>query len=104
MRETLFLAAAQVTCIIGMGWLALAMQSHWEQVRKDAHSRKSSMVLRWLGAAMLVVSLGLCLAADHASMAILVWVMVLAASALVIAFTLTWRPQWLRVLSWGRHG
>jgi hypothetical protein len=32
-------------------------------------------------------------------MAMLVWVMGLAASALAIAFTLTWRPMWLKVLT-----
>jgi hypothetical protein len=39
----------------------------------------------------------LCLNADHVSMASLVWVMSLAASAMVVAFTLTWRP---RALAW----
>jgi hypothetical protein len=31
-------------------------------------------------------------------MAALVWVMGLAAAALAVAFTLTWRPRWLMVL------
>jgi len=48
---------------------------------------------------MLAISLGFCLTADHASMAALVWVMGLAASALAIAFALTWKPQWLRVMA-----
>ena len=43
-------------------------------------------------------SLGLCLAVDHASMAALVWVMALAAAALVVAMALSWRPHWLRLL------
>ena len=54
--------------------------------------------LRLLGTVGLGASLALCLAVDHASMAALVWVMGLAASALAVAFTLTWRPRWLAAL------
>ena len=49
----------------------------------------------------LLASLLLCLRADHASMAVLVWVMSLAAAALLVAFTLAWRPHWLRWFWWG---
>ena len=41
----------------------------------------------------------LCLGADHATMAVLVWFMALAGAALAVAFTLSWRPQWLRFLA-----
>lgn len=99
MREAVFLAAAQLTSLFGMAWLALAMQSHWEQVRNDALLPKTAVRLRTQGALMLAISLGFCLTADHASMAALVWVMGLAASALAIAFALTWKPHWLRVMA-----
>jgi hypothetical protein len=49
-------------------------------------------LLRGLGATALAASLALCLAVDHVSMASLVWVMTLAASALVVALTLSFRP------------
>ena len=63
----------------------------------------TARILRVFGALALAVSLALCLAVDHASMASLVWVMALAAAALAVAFTLTWRPRWLRVLvAWAR--
>jgi hypothetical protein len=40
--------------------------------------------------------------ADRASMAVLVWLMLLAGTAPLIAFTLAWRPQLLRLLwPWG---
>jgi hypothetical protein len=58
-------------------------------------SRGTERVLRGLGALALMAALVLCLAADHASMAVLVWVMTLAGAALTIAFTLTWRPRLL---------
>ncbi|KOC19785.1 hypothetical protein GL58_17320 [Comamonas testosteroni] len=99
MREAIFLGAALITSLIGMGWLSLAMDTHWQQVRSEPISPSTTVRLRILGALLLTSSLGFCLAADHASMAMLVWVMGLAASALAIAFTLTWRPTWLKVLT-----
>ncbi|WP_211234541.1 DUF3325 family protein [Solimonas soli] len=59
--------------------------------------------MRALGGAGLVASLLLCRAADHPSMAVLVWLMPLAAAALIVTFTLSWRPRWLGWLApWGR--
>lgn len=101
MREALFFAAALITGLIGMGWLSLAMDTHWQQVRSDPIANPTTVRLRSLGSLLLATSLGFCLAVDHPSMAILVWVMGLAASALAIAFTLTWRPKWLIFLTLG---
>lgn len=97
----LLLTAALLVCLAGMACLALAMEVHWEQVRADAPlSRGGVWRLRALGALALGSGLMLCLAVDHASMATLVWVMALAVAALLVALTLTWRPQWLRALAW----
>lgn len=97
--HALLLLAALVAAVAGMGWFALAKDVHWEQVHGDTPQTPGKIrLLRALGALGLAVSLGLCLAVDHASMASLVWIMALAAAALAIAFTLTWRPQWLRWL------
>ncbi len=99
MPDAMMLAAALAASVLGMAWLALAMETHWEQVRGTAPlSARTVRALRLLGAAGLAASLALCLAVDHASMAALVWVMGLAASALAVAFTLSWRPRWLMVL------
>ena len=99
MREAAMLAAALGAAIAGMGWLALSMEPHWHQVRGGQPlSRGIAGGLRLLGALALLASLLLCLRADHASMAALVWVMALAAAALIVAFTLTWRPRWLAPL------
>lgn len=99
MPDAVLHAAALAASVLGMAWLALAMEVHWEQVRgTTALPARTARALRWLGAAGLATSLALCLAVDHASMAALVWVMGLAAAALAVAFTLTWRPRWLVVL------
>lgn len=91
------LVAALVASLCGLGWFALAMEPHWKQVRGDAAGSRPVLALRVLGAMALSASLLLCLQVDHVSMASLVWVMALAAAALIIAFTLAWRP---RALAW----
>lgn len=97
MHEALLLGAALLAALAGMGWLALAMQVHWEQAC-GAAVQAPARLLRVLGALALAGSLGLCLVVDHASMAALVWVMALAAAALAVAMALSWRPRWLRIL------
>lgn len=98
MPDALVLLLALAASTVGMGWFALSLEAHWEQVRGTApRSTALAAGLRWLGAAALAAALALCLAVDSASIAVLVWLMSLAAAALAIAFTLTWRA---RTLDW----
>lgn len=92
-------SAALLSSVAGMGWLALSMQAHAQQVWGGIPASTTSRVLRWIGIAGLAAALGLCLVVDHASMAVLVWVMALAGASLLVAFTLTWHPRWLRALA-----
>ncbi|GGK10108.1 DUF3325 domain-containing protein [Luteimonas terricola] len=94
-----WLLAAAACALSGMGWLALAMPGHAAQAWGGVSAPRSLRVLRRAGACALALALGGCLAADHASMAVLTWVMLLAASAAVTAFVLAWRPRWLRHLA-----
>lgn len=98
MDKVVLLSAAIAVCICGMAWFALSLDAHWRQLRAKSASPALVRQLRLLGWISMVTSLCLCLAADHASMASLVWVMTVAASALVVAFTLTWRPRLLAPL------
>ncbi len=94
---------ACLAALAGCAWLALAMEGHWQQVHARAGPAPAvQWLLRVLGAAGLLVSLGLCFAADRPSMAVLVWVMLLAAGASSVAMALAWRPTWLRCL-WPVH-
>lgn len=96
MAEGLLLAAALLCQVCGMGWLALSMPVHWRQVRATpARADHTPRMLRGLGSLALLASLLLCLRADHASMAALVWVMSVIPAMLLVAFTLAWRPRWL---------
>ena len=100
MFEALLLSLAALSAFAGMAWLALSMEVHWQQVAgtKRALPRARRNGLRLAGALGLLASLALSLAADHASMAALVWVMLLALSAFVVAMLLSWRPRLLRDL------
>jgi len=93
----LLLGAAAIAALAGLAWLALAMEVHWAQVH-GLRARATPARLRTAGAAALALSFALCLGADHVSMAVLVWLMLLAGSALAIAMMLSTRPQWLRWL------
>ena len=96
---TCLLSAAWLASVVGMGWLAVSMPGHAQQVWERIPSSAMARLLRWLGVAGIIAALGLCLAVDHASMAVLVWVMASTGASLLVAFTLAWRPRWLRVLA-----
>lgn len=103
MSESMFAAclrsAALLSSMAGMGWLALSMRAHAQQVWGVVPTSMASRVLRWIGIVGLAAALGLCLMADHASMAVLVWIMSLTGGSLLVAFTLSWYPRWLRALA-----
>lgn len=93
------LSLAAVSALVGFAWLAQAMAIHWRQVHgSEDRGRGERILLRVAGAAALAVSALLCLRADRPSIAVLVWLMLLAGTAPLIALTLAWRPRWLQVL------
>jgi Protein of unknown function (DUF3325) len=96
--KALWLLLAYAGCVAGFGWLALAMETHWQQVRGGSPPAGRHW-LRGLGAGALLLSLAACLRADHATMAALVWVMMLAAAAMTVSFSLSWRPKLLLPLA-----
>jgi len=105
MSEALCLLLASALSLTGMAWLALAMEVHWGQVmhRHAEDATGTRRVLRWVGALALLLSLLACLAADRPSMAVLVWVLLLAGAAFTVAMVLSRRPRWLAILVPGRN-
>lgn len=92
------LAGAVVANISGFAWLSLAMDVHWQQVQASiAPSTRTRNLLRMLGGGSFLVGAVFCFLADHPSMAVLVWLMLLVAAAPVVAMVLAWRPRLLRV-------
>ncbi len=90
---------AAVASFAGFAWLALAMDVHWQQARgSEAPSSRTRRLLRLAGCAGLAASAALCLLTDRPSMAALVWLTLLIATAPLVALVLAWRPRWLRAL------
>lgn len=104
MANASLLALALLLSFCGMGWFALAKDPHFQQVLgQGAERKRSARAVRSLGAGAVLASLALCLAVDHASMASLVWIMMLTAAALLVTFTLAYRPRWLTFLTLGQR-
>jgi hypothetical protein len=80
----------------GFACLALAMPDHWARAggAVEDHARRGRR-LRLAGALMLCVALAICIWRDGASFGAILWVILLTASAIGVALTLTWRPRWL---------
>lgn len=91
------LGLAYAVSVLGFVWIALSMDTHWQQVRGrgSVASHGGVLALRVMGALALAGSLVLCFAVDNASMASLIWPMTLAAAVPTVAFLLAWRPRWL---------
>lgn len=101
MVEVVCWIAAIFTTLLGMASLSLSLPNHWRQVTGIETSQPTPSqqnALRIFGYLSLFVSLVLCLAADHPTMAVLVWVMLLALAAKGVAMILTWREHWLKPL------
>lgn len=97
-----WLSAVLASNLCGLGWFALSLPVHWQQVRgTPGPGPRATVALRLLGSLGLAAAFAFGLRADHPSMAVLVWVMTLAAAALAIAFVLAWRPRWLGWLAPG---
>lgn len=93
------LLAAVACALVGMGWLALSLPAHAQQAWGRVPPTATLRLHRALGGTALVCALLLCLAVDHATMAVLVWAMILSGAALAVAFVLSSRARWLRALA-----
>lgn len=101
MVEIVCWIAAIFATMLGMASLSLSLPNHWRQVtgiETSLPSPSEQRGLRIFGYLSLILSLVLCLAVDHPTMAVLVWVMLLALAAKGVASILTWRQHWLKPL------
>lgn len=87
---TLLLSAC-LASYAGFACLALAMHEHWERM---GWRRDGSAAPRWLRAAgpcLLLLAYGLCVWRDGASFGSLLWIVLISAASIAVAFTITWR-------------
>lgn len=92
------LLLASVICFISFSWLALAINIHWRQVMETELRTDTRRALQISGSLGLLISAVFCFIADHPSMAVLVWIMLLAVTAPAVGMLLAWRPMLLRWL------
>jgi len=98
MPDSLLLLALLVAAYAGFALLALSQARHWRIVIGDvALPRRRVRVLRTLGGALIALSLILALVRDGPSFGSLLWATAISVAALAVAFTLAWRPRWLRL-------
>lgn len=91
------LMIAVLFSLSGMMWLALSLLPHWRQaVGERLLSTGRQRMLRILGVGAQSLALVLCLRVDHASMAVLVWMMTMSGAAFSVALLFAWRPRWSR--------
>jgi hypothetical protein len=82
----------------GFALLALSQRKHWTLVVGSvACPRLLVWGFRAGGGALLAASFVVALLRDGVSFGALVWSMSISVAAIAVAFTLTWRPAWLRV-------
>lgn len=97
MREALMLALAAVVSLAGFCVLALGQERHWQVVTgRDKHARLPGGRLRAAGLAAQASSCALFVLAQGPGFGPLLWATSMTGVAMLVAFALTWRPQWLR--------
>lgn len=97
MTKSLLLVAIFSVAYLGFTLLALSQVRHWRIVfDKALPTQREVLTLHGLGILMLSISLVLSIVRDGASFGSLLWITVISMAALSVAFTLTWRPRWLR--------
>jgi len=101
---SLLSVAAFGASYIGFALLALRQGPHHAAVAGVRRAQPSAAARRrnlWLGPPALGLSLGACLIERGPGFGAILWVLLLAAGALGVMFTLTYRPSWLRPLQRG---
>ena len=100
MYDSLLLLAVLGTAYLGLALLALSQKHHWRQLsHADAPTALPLLLLRGLGSLAIMASLAISLLRDGPDYGALLWVTALCLSAMAVAFTLTWRPGWLRPMA-----
>src|SRR5687768_2602944 len=98
MLDAIYLLLAAAASFLGFACLALSLPRHWRAISGLALPATPTWRRRALGYLLLVVGGGFAVLRDGASFGVVLAVMVLTTSAWAVAFTLAWRPHWLRPL------
>ncbi len=97
MLESLTTFAALGLGLAGWALLALSQREHWLAAAGELPYPpvRRLRVARLVAALLLAGALSACVAGHGEGFGTLLWMLLLAAGALGVAFTLAWRPRWL---------
>lgn len=82
--------------LLGLACLALTQDKYWKTLSIDFPCQAWAAPIGW---GCLTLSLLLTWAAQGAAFGSLIWLLLLPPSGYALAFTLAWRPHWLRPLA-----
>lgn len=100
MADGVLTAAALAAIYLSFALLALSQEGHWAAVAGAGSASAASLRrARRGGAAGLALGCMLCLAGNGAAFGTLLAVLLLGAGAMGVAFTLAWKPRWLRAVA-----
>ena len=93
----LLLAVAAICAFIGCACLALSQPRNWRTVMGKGQAHQATRPTGW---GLVGLSLIFCVARDGGSFAALLWPLLLAGAAFLVAMVLTYRSRWLKPVSW----
>jgi hypothetical protein len=99
MGKAPLLVTSALVMYLGFGLLALSQRARGRSLTTTARRRGG-----WLGSVALALGLIGTLAAEGPSFGALLFTLLLAAAAVAVTFTLTYRPRWLKPLRWALGG
>jgi len=101
--ELLTMLGAAAMSYVAFAWLALSQEGNWRALPGNADRPMPAPAVqrrwRWRAASMLACAYALCLWGHGPSFGTVSWVLLSAAGAMAVAFTLSWRARWLRALA-----
>jgi Protein of unknown function (DUF3325) len=99
MPDAVLLASLFAANYCGLGLLASSQAKNWSRV---SGTRQQQLGAKWfvraVGCGLLIGSLVVAILRQGASFGTILWCTSLSVAAIAVAFTLTWRPRWLRVI------
>lgn len=101
MREALLLMSACILVLLGFALLALGQERHAARVSQSNRALSpTNRAQRAIALGAIALGLPCCIASQSGGFGSLLWVVLMSAAAMAVAFTLTWQAHWLRPLAW----
>lgn len=104
MLELLLSCAAAAGIYLAFALLALSQEEHWAaSVGTQPAPPSARLRRRWryVAGTALALAGALCVAGHGSGFGLLLWVLMMGAGIMAVAFTLSWKPHWLRGIAQG---